>query len=208
MIIALAVVRVVLPSFRSGVRGPEVLILAGTGIILAGAVPFIAYFYAPLGAGDRFNLTSAFGGLLVWVGAAQWLARWRWAVLAAVAALVAITLPTRFQRQELWTTAAGDAKRVAAAISQRFPSAPPEPVVLGPSPVQQQNVAALLDQSNVTGMLRYLYGRDVPGGIAYSRSDYERFPPEQRIDLWSLSRLRPDVDLSTDRQGLPVTPSS
>jgi len=106
---------------------------------------------------------------------------------------------------ERWTTAAGDSNRIVAEIERRFPSPPAGLIVLGPAPVQEANITAFLDQSNVTGMLRYLYGRDVPGGIAYSRADYERFPPNQRIDIWDLSHLNPDVDLSSDHQGKPVT---
>ena len=97
---------------------------------------------------------------------------------------------------------------VIAAIRARFPTAPPGFVVLGPAPVQERDVAAFLDQSNVLGMLRYVYGQDVRGGIAYSVADFERFSAEERFDIRPLSRLDADVDLSSDHQGVPVTGGS
>jgi hypothetical protein len=202
-----AIVRLALPSFRPPDAKPEVLIVSGLVVVMLGALPFTLYFYAPLGAGDRFNLASAFGGVLVWLGIALWVRRAPLIAVAGALALVALALPARVDRQRTWTTAAGDGERVANAILERFPRplGPSGSVVLGPAPVQRLNVAAFLDQSNVSGLLRYLYGRDVPGGIAYSIEDFERFPPDQRFDLRELSRLQADVDLSSDRQGVPVT---
>jgi hypothetical protein len=181
------------------------MIAVGLLVIAAGTVPFTFYPYAPLGAGDRFNLVSSIGGALVWVGIAVALWRFRTVVLAVGVIVAALSGAARVQRIDHWTTAAADGRRITDAIQARFPSPPAGDVILGPSPVQQANIAAFLDQSNVTGMLRYLYRRSVPGGMAFRRADYERFPAPQRIDVWKLSRLDADVDLSTDNQGVPVT---
>jgi hypothetical protein len=201
-----AIARLVLPSFRPDDRRPEVLIALGLTITFLGALPFALYFYAPLGAGDRFNLASAFGGALVWIGMGMWARRAPWLPLGAAVLLVLLALPARIDRQSTWTTAAGDGKRVVQAIVDRYPTDPGAAIVLGPAPVQRTNITAFLDQSNVSGMLRFTYGVEVPGGIAYSREDFESVPPEQRFDLWALSRLEADVDLSVDHQGVPVTP--
>ena len=203
-----AIIRLVLPSFRPADAKPEVLIVSGLVVVMLGALPFTFYFYAPLGAGDRFNLASAFGAVLVWLGIALWVRRAPLIALAGAAALVALALPARVDRQRAWTTAAGDGERVADAILERFPRplGPSGSVVLGPAPIQRRNIAAFLDQSNVQGMLQYLYGRNVPSGIAYSVEDFDHFPPNQRFDLRELSRLQADFDLSSDRQGVPVTP--
>jgi hypothetical protein len=185
-----------------------VLIVVGAVVVALGALPFTFYFYAPLGAGDRFNLASAFGGVLVWLGIGMWMRRTPFALVGAGVVLLALAIPARVDRQTTWTTAANDGTRIVAAIESRRAPASDDPVVLGPAPIQRLNVAAFLDQSNVLGMLQYVYGRDIPGGIAYSVEDFERFPAGQRFDVRELSWLRADVDLSSDGQGVPVTPGS
>ncbi|HVV36364.1 MAG TPA: hypothetical protein VHC63_07145 [Acidimicrobiales bacterium] len=203
--LAVAGVRLALPGFRTGTGLGERLVVIGLVVIAAGTIPFTFYLYAPLGAGDRFDLVSSIGGALAWTGIGLMLWRWRTVVAAGAAVLLVMAFTARVQRMERWTTAAADSNRVARAITARFPQPPPQRVVLGPSPVQDHDVAALLDQSNVAGLLRFLYGRTVPGGIAYRRADYDRTPAAYRFDVWRLSHLRADVDLSSDRQGVPVT---
>ncbi len=200
-----ALLRLALPGFRNETGLGERLIAFGLLVIVMGAIPFTFYLYAPLGAGDRFTLVSAIGGALAWVGVGVMLWRWRALVVGAALALAVLATVAHVDRIDRWTTAAADGQRIVATVVARSPTPPTAPVILGPSPVQEANVAAFLDQSNVTGMLRYLYGTDVAGGITYTRADYDRFPPEQRVDVWALSRLHPDVDLSVDRQGLPRT---
>ena len=204
--ILVALLRLALPGFRTATGVGERLVAVGVAIMALGVVPFVAYLYAPLGAGDRFGLVSAIGGALVWVGLAVMCWRLRPLVIAGAVVLLALAIAARVERTSTWTTAAGDSARVVAAIEQRFPDDPPSFIVLGPAPIQEHNVAAFLDQSNVLGMFRYVFGTDVPGGIAYSVADFEAPPPDQRFDLRELSRLQPDVDLSSDRQGVPVTP--
>ena len=196
VVVVISITRLLLPGFRAGTGTGERLIVVGAALVVAGTIPFAFYLYAPLGAGDRFNLISAIGGAVAWVGIALVLWRWRPLVLAASLSLLVMATAARVQRTNTWTTAAADGRRVEAAIVARYPKPPSEPIVLGPSPVQRTNIAAFLDQSNVTGMLRYVYGTDVPGGIAYSEADFNRFPPQDRFDVHALSRLRPDVDLS------------
>jgi len=203
--IFVSLARLALPSFRSGTGVGERMVAAGMVVIVLGVVPFAAYLYAPLGAGDRFNLVSALGGAFVWVGLGVIAWRFRALALAGGAALVVLALVARADRTQVWTTAAADSDRVVAAITARHATDPGVPIVLGPSPVQESNVAALLDQSNVLGLLQYLYGHDVPGGIAYSRVDFEGFPEASRFDIWVLSHLHADVDLSSDHQGIPRT---
>jgi hypothetical protein len=203
--IAVAALKLLLPGFRADTGLGERLVVIGLGVIALGAIPFTFYFYEPLGAGDRFTLVSSIGGAMAWTGIGVMLWRWRAVVIPAAAVLLVMAMAARAQRVEQWTTAGADSQRVAHAITTRFPTPPGHEIVLGPSPVQESNIAALLDQSNVLGMLRYLYGRDVRGGIAYTRADYESVPPRYRINLWKLSRLSPTTDLSKDRQGVPVT---
>src|SRR5690606_480553 len=49
------------------------LVVAGLAVVAAGLVPFVRYFYAPLGFGDRAHCVSAVGGAMVWTGIG-WLA--------------------------------------------------------------------------------------------------------------------------------------
>jgi hypothetical protein len=204
--ILIALLRLALPGFRPTTGVGERLVAIGLSIMVLGVLPFVAYLYAPLGAGDRFGLVSAIGGALVWVGLGLMCWRLRPLAIAGAAVLLALAMAARVERTDVWTTAAGDSARVVAAIEHRFPDDPPSFIVLGPAPIQEHNVAAFLDQSNVLGMFRYIFGRDVPGGIAYAVGDFESHPPDQRFDLRELSRLHADVDLSSDRQGVPVTP--
>lgn len=203
--VSVCLARLILPSYRSSTGLGERMVAAGVVVIALGVLPFAAYSYAPLGAGDRFNLVSAVGGALTWVGLGTALWRWRALVVTAACALVVLSLAARAERIGTWTTAAADAKRIQQELRVRYPRPPAGPIVLGPAPVQRMNVAAYLDQSNVLGMLQYLFGQDVAGGITYSRADYDRYPDSLRVDIWALSRLEADTDLSIDHQGVPVT---
>jgi hypothetical protein len=176
--------------------GPsEWLVVAGWAIVLLGTIPFTLYFYAPLGAGDRATYVSGFGGAMVWVGLIWCVGRTRPAVaLCVAAALVAAGGVVRLERMEVWHTAAEDGRAIVAAVDQVDPSC--AVIVLGPKPIQRQNVAAFLDQSNVDGMVASRRpGDGTRGGIAFSTSDFEARPEACRVDTRPLSDLESDVDL-------------
>lgn len=191
---ATAVARVALPSLRPGAGPGERAVVTGWAVIVLGTLPFAKYLYAPLGAGDRFNFVSAIGGALVWAGLVAMLARWRKPLaVAAAVVVVAAGCYARVERAVLWHRAGHD----ALAIQQGVLAAIPDPqgvIVIGPAPIQQQNIAAYLDQSNVAAALQIAYGRrDLPAGLTFSQEQFDTYPPEHRFDIRPVSLLEPDT---------------
>lgn len=178
---------------REGRRGrPEVAALGvGSAVVLLGALPHLRYFYAPLGAGDRLNYLSAFGGALVW--AALLASAWRRRAVFGVAALVGLlgmAGVTRMERSRLWTTAGRDGWRVARAVVAANP-APRRPILVGPVPIMVDNVGAFYDASNVRGAVQFAYGRRVPVDLSYSYAQWESASEADvvRFDQRPLSEL-------------------
>lgn len=206
--VAVVATNLVLADRRRRAGPAEWAVLAGLGIMALSVLPYAYYVYAPIGIGDRANVTAAVGGALVWTGVfvlAAKLDSRRVAAVGLATVVVAGMLFVRARDSRTYAVAFRDADTILAAAHRQVPD-PSGPVVFGPSPVQRRNIAAFLDQSNIDHALQVEYGRaDVQGRIAYSRADFELFRPAQRIDLWRLSKLVADVDLSTDGQGVPRT---
>ena len=178
-----------------GVLADVLALVALVGIAVAvgrlGAVPFAFYFYAPLGAGDRFNVVSAVGAALIWtgIGAMAWRVR-RELALAGAALLVVGAGPARWERADRWSRAGADALAILDAIEARWPEPPDHPIVLGPRPVQEQNVAAFLDQSNVRTAVQHLYGvSGVEVVLVFDQAAFDAAPEDQRLDIVELSSL-------------------
>ena len=195
-LVVLAVVRTTFPSFSPGEE--DRWVLAGAAVLVLGFLPFVRYFYAPLGAGDRANYLSAIGGALIWTAALRMAARRIEAagpVLLLAVALLAVW--ARWERLELWSTAGRDADAITAAAVAQIPN-PDGQIVLGPTPVIRDNVAAFLDASNLDGALAIAYGdTDVRSGISYDPEVFETIDPRLRLDAPRLSELD-DVDLWLD----------
>jgi hypothetical protein len=191
------VARLVTKDRRSHTGAAEWLVVAGWVVVLLGTVPFSLYYYAPLGAGDRVTYVSGLGGAMVWVGLLWCVGRHRRVLAVAAALLLAVAATVvRFERMEVWRTAAADAQRIVEAVQAVDPSC--EMVVLGPEPIQRENVAAFLDQSNVDGMVTSVRGdRDVRGAMAHTQGDFDAQPARCRVDISELSHLVPDVDLGS-----------
>jgi hypothetical protein len=190
---ALVAGMLLLPERRALAVPTDWAVVAGVGVIVAGTVPFARYPYAPLGAGDRYNFVSAVGGALLWTGLLARLARW-WRPLGAAALVVVLAggLVVRVHRSVLWSRAGTDAEAIRWAAVAAHPP-PVDRVVLGPTTIQEQNIAAYLDQSNVLGALRLAY--DDPGvrvGIALRADQYESYPEAQRFDIRPWSTLVDD----------------
>ena len=188
-----AAVRLTFPSFRGLGGYPERLVIGGAAVVVAGSISFSLYFYAPVGAGDRVNYVSSIGGAAVWVGIAWMLQRfWRPLGLLLLVALVAAGVWTRWDRTALWATAKSDADRILEEVQRTDPAC--DVVTLGPAPIQRQNVAAFLDQSNVDAAVQIALGRrEVAGVITFSEAQFLKAPAECRVDIRPLSKLEPDV---------------
>lgn len=185
--------RCALPSLRASVGPPEAAVVTGVAVIVLGTVPFARYPYAPLGAGDRFNFVSAVGGALVWAGvlAMAWAARRSVGAILAVALLTA-ALVARFERSLVWHRAGHDAMAIQRLAVETVPT-PVGPVVLGPEPIQEGNVAAYVDPSNVAAALQLAYDDpSVEGTITFSMDEFLRQPATSRVDIRGVSTLRPD----------------
>lgn len=182
--LALVFVRRVFPSFRQPATAPERLLMAGLAIVAVGTLPFIAYLYAPVGAGDRLNVIAGIGTASCWTAIVWWVSTRRRAFAAALAVLlVSAALATQFMRQGLYSEAASDADKMVEAAAQRPLPSPPR-LVFGPCPQQQQGIVALLDVSNVSGALQVrLNRRDVAGSFAFSPKEFDRVPAERRFDV-------------------------
>jgi hypothetical protein len=142
--------------------GPEAgLVGAGVAVIVLGTLPFVRYFYAPLGAGDRVNVVAGVGTALLWVGLGAWLWR-RWprpAVVAAGAVAVVVMGIASVQRSWSWADAVDDGERTLAAVR---PLLAPGATVEVPAPPMRRNIAAFLDHSNIAGAVQVEAGtRDV-----------------------------------------------
>jgi hypothetical protein len=192
--VAVAAARLALPSLRPRAVRAEAAVAVGCAVIFLGTVPFAKYLYAPLGAGDRFNFVSSIGGALVWAGLLAMVGAWRRELLV-VAAIVVVGagLATRGHRSLLWHRAGHDAH----VIQQGVVSAVPHPtgtVVIGPAPIQEQNISAYLDQSNIQGALELAYDSvAVRAGLTFNDAQFAQYPPGERFDIRPVSQLRADT---------------
>lgn len=166
----------------------ERMVLGGWIVVVTGALPFVRYFYSPVGLGDRVTVVSGIGGVAVVVGVLGWIGA-RNVVLAAAlgAAVLAGATGTRASLVADYATAADDGARVLAAVERRWPTPPEEPVVFGPYPVMKRNVVTFIDAD---WPLQWLYGtRQVSAGFTTTTEAFSRVPPDRRIDLLELSDL-------------------
>lgn len=192
--IGVAGARLAVPSLRPQVGEAEWAVAVGVGIVVLGTVPFIKYLYAPLGAGDRFNFVSAVGGALLWAGILAMVGRWRRHLLVVGAvALVGAAMVTRVDRSIVWHQAGHDAVAIQSGVVAAIPN-PTGTVVVGPAPIQRENIAAYLDQSNIQGALELAYdSQAIRAGLSFTMAQFLEFPPAQRFDIRPVSELSPDV---------------
>jgi hypothetical protein len=188
--IGVAVARVALPSLRSAAGPEEWAVVAGVVVVVLGTLPFALYLYAPLGAGDRFNAVSSLGGALAWAGilAMAWRAH-RAIAVTGLAVLVGAAVVARVERVLRWSDAGADAVAILDGVRRTIPE-PTGTIVIGPTPIQQDNVAAFLDQSNIDAAVQLEYDdRSVRGGITFSQAQFDEIPPDRRFDIREVSRL-------------------
>lgn len=178
-------------GFRSGrdVAGDWAtrLLLAGWAVILLGALPFVRYFYAPLGLGDRVTVVSGVGGAMVVVAAAAVLSRW-WQIAGVVLAafVVVVAIPQRVTMVRHYAIGADDSREILRHVAERWPSPPEYELVFGPEPIVERNVVAFYE---MTLPLRLLYGKPVPARLTFEPDEFFSVPTERRVDLRAVSRL-------------------
>lgn len=181
--IATSGVRFTLPSFRPDRDDADRLILVGVAVILLGTLPFVRYFYSPIGAGDRVNVVASLGAAITWTGIGLRLWRWhREAAVVAAAVLVAGMVYAGVERDLLYARAGRDVLATLTALDEQIP-APDGPIAIGPTPLIDRNIVGLLDASNVDGALQLHRGtRDVTGFVTFDVDTFLRQPEHLRFD--------------------------
>lgn len=179
----LGLVAVIVKASTIGGRARQVdwLVVAGLAIIVLGTLPFVRYYYAPLGAGDRANVVAGIGTALCWCGLARLAWRW-WRPFAAAATLVVVAsmAAAGIEGDRAWHGAAELGRRVLAAVPAE---APEGTLVVGPEPVQVRNVAPFLDRSNIEPAIQLrLDDPSVTARLSYSLDDFVSVPISLRID--------------------------
>ena len=158
---AVVVVLVVVDAVRRRAVDVEAsMVLAGVVTIVIGTVPFVRYFYAPLGAGDRVNVVAGVGTALLWTGLGAWVFRRvpRPAFGVVALGVVAAMGAASWQGSMAWADAADDADRI---LDELPPIEAGDTVVVERPPVRR-NVAAFADPSNIAGAVQLEAGtRDV-----------------------------------------------
>ena len=136
------------------------MVAAGITTIVVGTLPFVRYFYAPLGTGDRVNVVAGVGTALLWTGLGAWLARRipRPMIVTVATAVVVAMGAAAWQGSMAWADAADDASRI---LDELPPIEPGDTVTVARPPVRR-NVAAFADRSNLVGAVQLEAGtRDV-----------------------------------------------
>jgi len=188
---AVALGRLVLPSWRPAAGSEEWIVLAGVVVVVLGTLPFAFYLYAPLGAGDRFNAVSSLGGALIWAGllGLVWRAH-RGLAAAGLVVLAGAALVARVERVMVWHKAGSDAVAILDGVHATIPD-PDGTIVIGPHPIQEDNVAAFLDQSNINAAVQLEYDDPgVRGGLSFSPEQFDQVPVHLRFDIRDVSELR------------------
>ena len=172
--------------------------------MVLGFLPFLRYFYAPLGAGDRVNVHHGHGrGDRV--GAALLVAASRQRELAGrvgLAILAGVCLLARGERTELWATAGRRRRSHRRCNGASDPGAAGgQGIVLGPTPVSGARTwQRTSTSSNTDGAMRLAYGReDVKAYMSQTQEDFDSVPGARRVDVWGPSELD-DLELLGRRQ--------
>lgn len=174
-------------------RDPESQLIGwGWAVIALGAVPFVRYFYSPVGLGDRVTVVSGLGGAAVLGGTILWLGRRRTALGVGLALVLLIgAVGHRASLTLDYVTTADDSRRIVDEMNRRWPEPPDHRIVFGPYPVMKRNIVAFIDADWV---VQWNYGtRDVVAGFTLDEETFASFPEEERLDVAELSDL-PAVD--------------
>tara|TARA_R100000306_G_scaffold53115_1_gene49868 strand:+ start:425 stop:1771 length:1347 start_codon:yes stop_codon:yes gene_type:complete len=166
----------------------ERLLFAGWIVVAVGVLPFVRYFYSPIGFGDRVTVVSGIGSAMVLVSAIVLVARWRVAAGVVLACLVVLfALPQRVSLVSDYATAADDSRRIRAAVKARWPDPPAETIVVGPEPIIERGIVPFYD---VGATFQLLYGSTaVSADFTLDEEEFLQAPAEWRIDVRPLARL-------------------
>lgn len=139
---------------------PVAWALAGLAVIALGTLPFVRYYYEPIGAGDRLNVVAGVGTAMLWFGILSAVLRWwRPAGVAMTCLAVGGFAVAGWTRAQAWADAADDAGALLARLD--LAGARGTLVEVERPPVRS-NVTAFADRSNIAGAVQLEAGtRDV-----------------------------------------------
>jgi hypothetical protein len=145
------------------------------------------------------DVVSALGGAMAWAGLIGLLAavargrpRLRLpVVVVALAVVLAVAVPPRADRMRAWSRAGADADTILAALPQRIPR-PAGTIVLGPAPLVEDNVAPFVTKDHIGPAAKLTYDdRSVEATVSRTQEEFDRVPPDDRLDIRPLSTLEP-----------------
>lgn len=129
----------------TGIEGARRLLLVGWALLLLGALPFVRYTYAPLGAGDRVNVVSSIGGAVIVAGAlttvVDRLCTQRNAAKVVVVLVAVLSFGPRLTMMRSWHLAVDDGDRLLRAVETQ--AGDHQLVVFGPGRVDRNGVTAM-----------------------------------------------------------------
>lgn len=171
-------------------RKVDWLFLSGIALIGLGTAPFLRYFYAPVGAGDRVNVVAGVGTALCWYALGRLCWEWRRPVAAAAGGVVLLSMVAAgLEGDRTWSRAAREGQRILAALPETTPKGT---IVVGPRPVQIRNVASFLDRTNIEYAVQLrLDDRTAKARMSWDDADFGSVPPELRIDVRNLESAGP-----------------
>lgn len=175
-----------LPSFRHLAGTAAWLVVLGLAFMAVGALPFLRYFYEPLGVGDRVTVVSSVGAAMAWSGIGLLVLRWRPALIVGGVAFALLTLLVRVDRADTYAAAGAHVLDILTATEETIPH-PAGPIVLGPFPWLRTNVAGVLDRTAVEAALQL--DRDDPAirrEMTRTEATFLEAPVERRLDLRTL----------------------
>jgi hypothetical protein len=139
---------------------PAAWAVAGVGVIALGTLPFVRYYYEPIGAGDRLNVVAGVGTAMLWFGVLAAVRRWWRPAGVALTGLAVVGFALAgWTRSQAWADAADDASTLLAGLD---PAGARGAVIEVPRPPVRSNVTAFADRSNIASAVQLEAGtRDV-----------------------------------------------
>lgn len=186
-LVGLTVVGVRALAIGKGERRVEWLVPVGLAVIAIGTLPFVRYFYEPVGVGDRVNVVAGIGTALCWYGLGRLLWQWRrWVGAIGAGLVVAAMSAATVEGAWDWHRAARSAQGILAALPAETPAGT---IVVGPRMPVTGNVAPFMDRSTIEPAVRMRLGdRLATATLSRNETEFAAVPAELRIDVRAVGR--------------------
>jgi hypothetical protein len=161
------------------------LVAAGLGLVVAGALPFVRDPIAPVGLGDRANVVGALGAAVVWAGMLHLVARRRAVLVPAAAVLVLLWGTSDLRRDAGYAAAGRETAVILRAVARTEPGRPPGTVVIGPGPQWHDGVVGLIGEEQ-EAVRAANYDLTLSARVASGPADFASADPRLRLDVRNL----------------------